>query len=180
MVGVPVNLDEQPVRPRRDPSQGDRRYQVATTCAVRGIEDDRQPGPELENGDGRDIHAVSGGGFERTAASLAQHHLIVALREDRLSGLEHLLHRCRHASLQQDRLTGNGRRSEQSAVVHVPGADLDHVGQVSHKGNVLRPQCFGDHAHVQLVGHGSHDLETLAPQPLKAVRRCPGLERPAT
>ena len=69
-------------------------------------------------------------GLEGADAALAEDDLVVALREDVLGGEQPLLHRRRHAALEQDRLAQPADLGEQGEVLHVAGADLEHVGHL--------------------------------------------------
>ena len=73
------------------------------------------------------------GGLERADPALAQHHRVVALLEDVLGGHQQLVERRGQAALEQRRAAAAPDLGEQRVVLHVAGADLDHVGDLERR-----------------------------------------------
>ena len=68
---------------------------------------------------------------------------------------------------------------EQVEVLHVAGADLEHVGVALDQRDLPRVHDLGDDRHVVLVADVAQDLQPLLAQALEAVRAGARLERAA-
>ena len=70
-------------------------------------------------------------------------------------------------------------RFQQRIVLHVAGADLQHVGIVGHQRDVLRGHHLGDDGQAGLLAGLGQQLQPLFLQPLEAVGAGARLERAA-
>ena len=64
-------------------------------------------------------------------------------------------------------------------VLHVAGADLEHIAVALHQRHLTRIHHLGDDRHSVLVAHVAEDAQTLLAESLKAVRTGARLERAA-
>ncbi len=123
------------------------RTRSRSAARVRRVHDDRQVRQPLGHRDGTDVEGVAGGGLEGADAALAEHDVEVAALGDVLGGHQPFLDGGAHAPLEQHRLGRGAHRLQQREVLHVPGADLQHVG------------VGGDQVHAGRVDHLGHDRE---------------------
>ena len=114
--------------------------------------------------------------LEGPHAALAQHHVRIALRQDVLRRHQQVLDRRAHAALQQHRLLGLADFLEQIEVLHVAGADLEHVGVAFDQRHLARVHHLGDDRHVVLVADVAQNLQALLAQSLETVRAGARLE----
>jgi len=63
-------------------------------------------------------------------AALAKHNVVVAFTHYVLGGHQEFLERRGHASFEQNRFVCAPRTLKQREILHIAGADLDHVGIV--------------------------------------------------
>ena len=68
---------------------------------------------------------------------------------------------------------------QQVEVLHVPGADLEHVGVLLDELDLPRVHDLGDDRHVVLVADVAEDLQAVLAHALEGVRAGPRLERAA-
>jgi len=90
------------------------------------------------------VKRVARGGFEGFDSALAKGDLIVPSGKQVFGGEQPLFHGGRGAAFEKDRLFYGGKPAQQGEVLHVAGADLEHVG------------VFADQLHV----FSTHDLVT--------------------
>jgi metal-sulfur cluster biosynthetic enzyme len=98
-----VDLDEQAMSSCRTRGPCHRRDVPALSGAMAGVDDDRQVRSLPDDGDSGQIEGVTGGPLERPDATLAEDHLLIALRDDVLGRREPLLDRAGQAALEQHR-----------------------------------------------------------------------------
>ena len=118
--------------------------------------------------------------LERADAALAEHHLCVARFQNVFGGEQELIHRRRWAALEQDRQIRFADRFEQWVVLHVAGADLQHVGILRYQLDVLRRHYLRDDGQPGLGAGLGQELQTLLLQSLEAVWAGARLECAAT
>ena len=116
---------------------------------------------------------------ERADAPLAQHDVEVAALGDVLGGHQPLLDGGAHAPLEQHRLGRRADRLQEREVLHVPGADLEHVGVGGDKVHAARVDHLGHHGQPGLGPHLGEDLQPLLTKPLVGVGRGTRLESAA-
>ncbi len=167
------------VRSRRQRGPRHRRNQIGPTGGMAGVDDDRQMALALHVRHRTHVEHVARRILEGTHAALAQHHVGIAFRQDVLRRHQHVLDRGAHAALQQHRLMGLADLLEQVEVLHVAGADLEHVAVAFHQRHLTRVHHFGDDRHPVLVAHVAEDSQALLAQSLEAVRTGARLERAA-
>jgi hypothetical protein len=73
------------------------------------------------------VEGVPGSPLEGSDSAFAEHHLVVAVGQHVLGRVEPLLDRGTTVPFEQNRPAAPARRSQQREVLHVPGADLQHV-----------------------------------------------------
>ena len=98
-----------------------------------GIGDDREVGETVHHRDGAQVEEVAGGRIEAAHAPLAEDDVGIALGQDVFRREQQLLDGGGETSLQQNRLPGAAGALQQRIVLHVPGADLDDVGDLGHE-----------------------------------------------
>ena len=138
MVGIAMHLDDQAVGTNRDSSTRQRSDRVAPAGGMAGIDDDGQVGQLLYHGNDADIEGVAGVVGKGADAALAEHHVIIALAHDVLGGHQQFIESGGNAALEQHRFIGSAGKLEQSEVLHVAGADLNHVGVLRRPGRATR------------------------------------------
>ncbi len=154
-----------------DRGAGERDDQVALAAAVAGVHDDRQVRQAVDHRHGGDVEGVAGGLLERPDAALAQDDVEVAALRDVLRGHEPLLVGRGHAALEHDRLAGAADGLEEREVLHVAGADLEHVGPLSDQRDVSGVDHLGHHGQARLGAYVGEDPQALLAQSLEGVRR---------
>ena len=77
-----MHFDDQSVGADRDARAGERRDQAALAGGVARIENHRQVRQLIQRRDGRDVAGVSGDGFKRPDAALAQDHVRIAVGDN--------------------------------------------------------------------------------------------------
>ena len=168
-----------PSAPAATDGQCHGRDQIGPAGGVARIDDDRQMALPLDvrHGAMSSMLRVESS-KERTPRS---HRTTFGLpsRQDVLRRHQQVLDRRAHAALQQHRLPGLADFLEQVEVLHVAGADLEHVGIALDERNLPRVHHLGDDRHVVLVADVAQDLQPVLAEPLEAVRAGARLERAA-
>ncbi len=167
---VRVNVDDDAVGANRDRGAGQRQDQVPATARMRRVHDHRQVGQPLRDRDGADIQGVARRLLERPDAALAQHDVQVAALRDVLGGHQPFFDRRAHAALEHDRLSGAADRLQQREVLHVAGADLQHVRVRGDQVYVGRVDDLGHDRQPGLGAHLGEDLQAILPETLERVR----------
>ena len=132
-----MNLDDQTVRPGRHRRPGHRRHEAGLAGAVARIDHDGQMRVFVQIRHRCQRQREARVILEGADAALAEHHFRVAGLEDVLRGQQEFVHRRRRAALQQHRQARFADRFQQRIVLHVAGADLQHVGVGGHQFDVL-------------------------------------------
>jgi hypothetical protein len=165
--------------PDGDGGAGERHDQLALAGAVRRVDDDRQVRQRVHHRHGADVQGVAGGGLEGPDAALAQHDVEVAALGDVLGGHQPLLVRRGQPALEHHRLAHPADRLQQREVLHVAGADLQHVGVLRDDRDVLGVDDLGDDRAARCARaprRGSPGPSR--PSPWKAYGEVPRLVRP--
>ena len=105
----------------------------------------------MQVGDGRQRQGEPGVVLVGPDAPLAEHHVRVAAVEDVLGGQQELVDRRAHPALQQGGLARVADGLEQLVVLHVAGADLEHVGVLGDHRDVLGGHHLGDDRQARLL-----------------------------
>ena len=145
--------------------------EAAPAGRVAGVDDHRQVGHLLQRRDRGDVQREAVGRLERPDPALAQDHVRVALLEDVLRRHQQLLERRGQAALDQRRLAGAADLAQQRVVLHVAGADLDHVGHLEHRLEVARVHQLGDDRQAGLLARLGEQPQALLAEALEGVRR---------
>src|SRR5579875_665008 len=103
--------------------------------------------------------------------TLAEDHVVIALREDILGGHQELIQRGRHPAFQEDRLFRPPHALEQREILHVTRAHLQHIGILLNQIAIHRIDSFGHNQQPEVLADFAENLQPLFAQPLKAVRR---------
>ena len=142
--GPRVHLDDDPVRARGDrgPRERQRRGR-ACPAACEGSTITGRCVSCFSTGTADEVERVARRALEGPDPALAEDHLRVPLLDDVLGRHQELLDRGRRAALQQHRLRRPADLGEQVEVLHVPRADLDHVGDLDHRLDVARVHQLG-------------------------------------
>ena len=86
-----------------------------------------------------------------------------------LGRVQPLFDRRTTASLEQDRSPAPTGGPKQRKVLHVPGADLEHVRVARDQRDLLPAHHLGDDRQTRLFSRLREELEPFGPQPLKVV-----------
>ena len=142
-----------------------------------GIDDHRQVGHLFQHRHSGNIQSIAHAVFKGADAALAQHHVGVSGGHDVLGAHHQFLQRGAEAALEQHRNVGASHRLEQLKILHVAGADLDHVHLFPHKQrNVDAVHQLGDNGlSGDRPGFGQQ-LQPFRPQSLEGVGAGAGLE----
>ncbi len=111
--------------------------------------------------------------------SLAQHDVGIAFRQYVLRRHQPLLDRGTGSPLEQDRHAASRRRAEQREVLHVPGADLQHVGKLRDERNLFPAEHLGDDGQSGALAGLREVTQSLHTETLKVIGRGARLERAA-
>src|SRR5581483_7319882 len=152
---------------------------VGPAGGVARIDDDRQVAQTLDVGHGAQVEHVAGRFLERAHAALAEDDVGVPLGQDVLGRHEQVLDGGAHGALEQDRLARLADLLEQVKVLHVAGADLEHVGIALDQRHLARVHDLGHHRHTVAAADVAQDLQALLAQALEAVGAGARLERAA-
>ena len=128
-------------------------------AAWRRVDDHRQVRVQLEPRDRAEVEREARRGLEGADPALAEDHVLVALLEDVVGGLQQLVERRRQPALEQHRLAELARDLEQRVVLHVARADLHDVGVLGDRVGVLGVEQLGDDRQPGLVARLGEDLE---------------------
>ena len=158
---VGMDLDDEPVGPRRGTGDGHRPDQRPMAGGMGRVDDHRQVGPLPEHRHRGQVERVPGGGVEAPDAPLAHHDVGIARREDVLGGHEPFLDGRGQAALEEHRQPAATDRLEQHEVLHVPGADLEHVDVVLEHGHVGGVGDLGHDGQPDLVPDLREQLQSL-------------------
>ena len=140
-----------------------------------GVDDDGQVGQPAQHGDAGQVQGVAGVALEGADAPLAEDHVLVAAGHDVLGAHQPLLIGGGHAPLDHDGLVLMAHGLEQVEVLHVPGADLDHV-HVLEEGQLAQVHQLRHDGEAGLLPGHLQVLQTRGPQALEGVGGGPGLE----
>ena len=179
LLGPRMRLDDDPVRAdrRRRPRQG--QDERPPPGGVGGVDDHRQVRLLLEHRDRAEVERVPGRGLEGLDSPLAEDDPVVPLPRDVLGRHQELLHGRGRPALEQHRLVDPPDLRQEQEVLHVAGADLDHVGDLDHLLDVPWVDELGDDREAGLLPGLAQHLEGVEPQSLERVRRGARLERAA-
>ena len=111
---------------------------------VARVDDDRQVGELAQRRDRQQVEGEPVGGLERADPALAEDHVRVALLEHVLRRHQQVVEGRRQPALEQHRLAAAPDLGQQLVVLHVAGADLDHVGDLDHVLDVADVHQLGD------------------------------------
>jgi hypothetical protein len=114
--------------------------------------------------------------LEGADAALAQHDVEVAALGDVFGRHQPLLDGGAHAPLEQDRPGGGADGLQQGEVLHVAGADLEHVGVGSDQVDGARVDHLGHHRQAGFRPHLGQYLQARLTQALVGVGGGAGLE----
>src|SRR5215212_3424541 len=140
-----MNFDNQSIRTSRDCRERKRHHKFGDATCVAWIDDDREMAFTLYHRNCRDVESVSCRSLESPDAPLTYNDLIVPMRHDVLRGHEQLGYRCRESALEENGPLHVSELREQSKVLHVARANLEHV------------RMLGDEIHMPRIQHFSHN-----------------------
>ncbi len=101
------------------------------------------------------------------------------MRENVLGAHQQIDHRGAHAALEQHRLASLADLGEQYEILHVAGADLNHVGIAFDDFHAPGIHDFGDHRETVFIADFAQDFEALLAHALIGVGTGAGLVRAA-
>src|SRR5439155_16911415 len=179
LLGPRMHLDEHTVGTHRRAGSRERGHEVTPSRGVRRIDDHRQVRLALEQGDRAEIERVAGARLERLDPTLAEHAALVPLLRHALRRQEQLVHGRARPALDQHRPVDAAHLGEQARVVHVAGADLDHVRGLGDLLEVAGIEQLAHDRKTGLLARLTQDREPLGAQTLKRVGRGPRLVRTA-
>src|SRR5208337_2041223 len=170
-----MHFDDETIGSHGDGGAGHSRDQALLPGSVGRIGDHGQVREIAGESYGRQVDGVAHLGFESLNAALAENDLLVASRQQILGGEQPLFHRRGGASLQQDGLVDGGETAQQGEVLHVAGADLQHVDVLADDVHILGAHDFGDHGQSGFFASFAENLECLQAKALKVVWGSAGL-----
>src|SRR5579862_2361307 len=170
-VGVVVDFNDQSVRAHGDGSARQWRDLVAFAGAMAGIDHNGKVAEPLYSRHDAEVESIAGVVSEGTDSALAQDHFVIALAHHVLGCHKEFFKSSGHAALEQHRNAGAPRPLEQGIVLHVAGADLDHVGIFFHELHGFVVDGLGDNLHAEPVTNFSHDLQAGFAQALEGIGR---------
>src|SRR5882672_6838717 len=112
------------------------------------------------------LHAIGEGAH----AALAEHYVVIALRENVLGGHEEFVERCGHAALEENGFLGAAGAFEQREILHVARTDLDDVGVLLDEVERFIVNRFGDDTEAVGRTNFRENLEAVFAEALKTIR----------
>ena len=163
-----MDLDDDAVgaRPRRRPATA--ADELAAPGGVARVDDHRQLGALLEHRHGDQVEGEAVGGLERPDPALAQDDRVVALLEDVLGRHQQLVDGAGEPALDAAPAARAPDLGQQRVVLHVAGADLDHVGDLEHGVEVADVDELGDDRQPALRLASASSRRPSWPRPWKA------------
>ena len=162
-------LDNQAVCPGSDSGNRHRAHHAAASRAVARIHHDRQMRKLLDGGYSTQVKGIPGVSLVSADAPLAEDYIITALAHDVLSRIEPLLDGSAEAALQHDRLACPAHFLQQLEVLHVPGANLQHICIACHSLDRTLVHNLGDNLQAVSIRCLPEHFQPLFCQPLKIV-----------
>src|ERR1700731_3407670 len=107
---------------------------------------------------------------ERAHAALAEHYVVIAFAEDIFGGHQEFVERGRHTALEENWFFGAACALEQREILHVAGADLNHVGVFFDEVEAFVVDGFSDDAEAVVLADLRENFEAVFAEALKAVR----------
>src|SRR6202166_4646560 len=107
---------------------------------------------------------------ESAHAAFAEHYVVIAFAEDIFGGHQEFVERGRHAALEENWFFGAAGALEQREILHVAGADLDHVGVFFDEVEAFVVDGFGDDAEAVVLADLRENFEAVFAETLKTVR----------
>ena len=174
-----MHLDNQPVGAHRHRRPRQRQHLVPLARPVAGIHQDRQMALPLHRRHNAQVESIARVIRERPHSALAQDHLVVPLAHDVFGRHQKFFQRRRQPALQQHRLPLASRFLQQGKILHVPGANLNHVRVLGHQLQRLMVDRLRHDPQPEPLPDLRHDLQRFFTQPLERIRRSPRLVRAA-
>jgi hypothetical protein len=138
---------------------------------VRRVHDHRQVRQPLRDRHRADVERVARRLLERPDAAFAEHDVEVAALGDVLGGHQPLLDGGAHPALEHHRLAGAADRLQEREVLHVTGADLQHVGVGSDQLDIGRVDHLGDDREAGLRPDIGENAQAVLAEALESVGR---------
>src|ERR1700682_5219736 len=107
---------------------------------------------------------------ESAHAALAEHYVVIAFAQDIFGGHQEFVERGGHAALQENGFFGAASALEQREILHVAGADLDHVGVLLDKVEAFIVDGFSYDAETVELANLRENFQTIFTEALKTVR----------
>ena len=164
-----MDFDEQAVRTDRDGAAAENLDQIGASASLARIDDDRQVGFLLGDGDGGQVEGVAGVVLEGADAALAKNHVRVAMGQNVFGGQQPLFDAHAHAAFEENRLAAARAGDEKLEVLGVAGADLQDVGRGCDQFDVVFAENLGDDAQAGCFACGGQQLQALGTESLEFV-----------
>ncbi len=176
LIRVGVAFDEEAVGADGGGGARQGRDEAAAAGSVAGIEDDGEVGELLEGGDGGDVAGVAGVSFKGADAALAEDDVRVAVGGDVFGGHEEFFQGGAEAAFEQDGAAAFSEGFEERVVLHIAGADLEHVGIGGDEVDVGFREDFGDDGEAGALAGKGEEAEAFFAEALELVRGGAGFE----
>ncbi len=134
-----------------------------------GIDEDGQVAHMAQGRHDAQIECVARVVGKGAHAALAEDHLVVALAHHILGGHQEFFHGRAHAALDKHRLAQLPGFLEERKILHIAGADLDHIGPSSHQVKRFGVERLGDDGQPKSLPDLSHNLQGFKTQALKSI-----------
>ena len=130
----------------------------------------------LQNRNRIDIGCIARGRFKRADAALAQHHLLVAARQNIFSRHQQLLDGCGKSALEKHRRLRLADGSQKVEVLHVARPDLQNIHTPNHQLKLRLRHDLGHDGQSSLLARLGQIIEAFFAESLKRIRRCARFE----
>src|ERR1700692_4573644 len=107
---------------------------------------------------------------ESAHAAYAEHYVVIAFAEYIFGGHQKFVERGGHAALEENWVFGAAGALEQREILHVAGADLDHVGVFFDEVEAFVVDGFGDDAEAIVLADLRENFQAVFAEALKTVR----------
>jgi len=164
-----MDFDDEAVCAASDSGFGHRCDQGFFAGAVSRIDDDRQMAQLFDQRDCGQRKCVAGFLFEGANAAFTENHIWVAVGKNVFGGEQELFNGGTKSALEQDRFLACSDFFQKFEVLHVAGADLEHVAMCGNGLDIAWIQHFGDGGHAVFFADFIQNLKAFFAEALKRV-----------
>ena len=141
-----MHFDDEAVSAYGNRRAGKRKDLVALSSAMARVDQDWQVTTFFYRRHNCKIESVARKIRKGANAAFAEHHVVIAFGQNVFGGHQEFVEGGGHAALQQNGLFRTARPLEEREILHIAGANLDHVGVFFHQVERFVVDGLGDDA----------------------------------